>query len=110
MEIITKLVDTEVTTELIKTASDKKCPECGSENLSKNGMYRNIQQYICKECDHTFRFVQNKSRSKLMPHIEFIREARVKEMSLSEIKDQLWVDHQIDVTRQAIDQFIKKHC
>lgn len=33
-----------------------KCPKCGSTSLVKNGHRNGRQQYVCKNCNHRFRW------------------------------------------------------
>ena len=37
-----------------KERENQKCPQCGSQNISKNGHRDRKQRYICKECGKQF--------------------------------------------------------
>jgi transposase-like protein len=39
---------------MVKRVIILSCPNCGSEEISKNGHNRGAQRYICKNCKRTF--------------------------------------------------------
>lgn len=75
-----------------------KCPYCKSDNITKNGHYKDIQRYKCKDCGKTFKNKNYNIKSK--KEKEFVRalykllnvnlkeiDYKYKNLSLSKILD-----------------------